>query len=68
MLDSSLHFLRKASVLSVKNPDILNNSEKSPQMLTLLCASISRTTTKLYPEDPSDSQSPYTAQLAMDAF
>lgn len=37
--------------LSVKNQDILNNSEASPQVLILLCASTCRSTTKSYPED-----------------
>lgn len=60
--------------LSVKNQDILNNSETSPQVLILLCVSTCRSTTKSCPEDLQQSlrltepQSPYPAQLAMDAF
>lgn len=51
--------------LSVKNQDILNNSETSPQVLILLCASTCRSTTKSCPEDLqqslrlTESQSPY---------
>lgn len=51
--------------VSVKNQDILINSETNPQMLILLCASTCRSTTKSYPEDLqesfrlTESQSPY---------